>query len=157
MSKNSHDALRLTLTSSDEAIADSEISIVVAFNVTALLLDHEYLFTPMILNFPLGLLCLVTLFIIRPAISSDPQPGDENEQDEEGGKRVSSIRRSIRILSQLLRNRNVLVLLATVPVAKLVNPITELMFQYIPRKFDLSLASVSFPHTHIPCSGCLMF
>lgn len=116
---------------------------IVAFNVTALLLDHEYLFTPMILNFPLGLLCLVTLFIIQPDRSSDPLPGDENEQRQEGGKRVSSLRRSIHILSQLLQDQNVLVLLATVPLAKLVNPITELMFQYIPRKFDLSLASAS--------------
>jgi hypothetical protein len=101
----------------------------------------------MILNFPVGLLCLVTLFIIRPDNPSDPLPGHENERDEEGIKDVSSIRRSIRILSELLRNRNVLVLLATVPVAKLVNPITELMLQYIPRKFDLSLASVSFPNS----------
>ena len=115
--------------------------------VAALLLDHEFLYIPMILNFPVGLLCLVTLLIIRPDNSSNPLPGHENERDEEGNKAVSSIQRSIRILSELLRNRNVLVLLATVPVAKLVNPITELMLQYIPRKFNLSLASVSFPNS----------
>lgn len=111
----------------------------------------------MILNFPLGFLCLVALFFIRPKNSSHQVPNDENDQDEEESKRDNYLRRSIRILYQLLRDRNVLVLLATVPVAKLVNPITELMFQYIPRKFDLSLASVSFPHMIIPFSRSLMF
>ena len=93
----------------------------------------------------------MTLFIIRPGDSVGPVSGGEIERDEEWTKRVSSVRRSIHILSQLLRDRNLLVLLATVPVAKLVNPITEIMFQYIPRRFDLSLGSVSFMHTNIPC------
>ena len=124
--------------------------------VAALLLDHEFLYTPMILNFPVGLLCLVTLLVIHPDNSSNHLPGHESERDEEGTKAVSSIQRSIRILSELLRNRNFLVLLATVPVAKLVNPITELMLQYIPRKFDLSLASVSFPDSTFqdPVASC---
>jgi hypothetical protein len=129
---------------------------IISINVAALLLDHGFLYTPMILNFPLGLLCLVTILLIRPDASPDTLPGHENEQDEDGGKRVSSIRHSIHILSQLLHDRNVLVLLATVPVAKLVNPITELMLQYIPRKFDLSLATVSFSHTNNPSSRWLI-
>lgn len=123
---------------------------IVAMVFAALLLDHEFLFTPMILNFPVGLLCLVTLSLIRSDNPLHSLVLNENEQDEGGDKMLPSIQRSIRILSQFLRNRNVLVLLATVPVAKLMNPVNEIMFQYIPKKFDLSLAYVSFPHTGIP-------
>lgn len=121
---------------------------IVSIMVAAQLLDHEFLFTPMMLNFPVGLLCLVTLFVMRPDATQPtaPLPRDEYESERGSATKVlgSSIRGSSRILSELLRDRNVILLLATVPVAKLVNPITELMLQYIPKKFDLSLASVSF-------------
>jgi hypothetical protein len=120
---------------------------IVAIMVAALLLDHEFLFTPLILNFPVGLLCIVTLLLIRPDHDGlDSRPCHENERAKDTGKIVGSVQRSIGILSQLLRDRTILALLATVPVAKLANPVTELMLQYIPRKFDLSLASVSFPY-----------
>ena len=114
--------------------------------VTALLLDHGLLFTPLILNFPAGLLCLVTLLVI----GSNPYPGAlpdlDNVQNTEGSTPAPGpVQSSISILSQVLRNRNVLLLLATVPVAKSVTPVTELMWQYVPKRFDMSLATVSPP------------
>ncbi|KAM6477531.1 hypothetical protein HDV62DRAFT_395214 [Trichoderma sp. SZMC 28011] len=39
---------------------------ILSIMVAAQLLDHNLLFTPMIINFPVGLLCIATLFIIRP-------------------------------------------------------------------------------------------
>ncbi|KAH8821996.1 major facilitator superfamily domain-containing protein [Xylogone sp. PMI_703] len=116
---------------------------IVAIMVTALLLEHKFLFTPMLLNFPVGLLCLVSLCIMYLTDSDELSSDPDTERNEEGRKLRSSIQHSVRVLYQILCDRNVLVLLATVPVAKLVNPITELMLQYIPRKFDLSLATAS--------------
>jgi hypothetical protein len=116
---------------------------IIAILITSLFLDHEFLFTPMILNFPVCLICLVTLLMIRPGSASEPSSNHEDEQDEQQDKTEGSIRHSIGVLSQILRDRNALVLLATVPVARLISPITDLMLQYIPRKFDVSLGSVS--------------
>ncbi|RFU81920.1 mfs transporter [Trichoderma arundinaceum] len=117
-----------------------------AIMVAAQFLDHGFLFTPTLLNFPVGLMCLITLFIIHPGAPNPTDPLPRNEYESERGrgtKVLGSMRASSRILSELLHDRNVRLLLATVPVAKLVNPITELMLQYIPKKFDLSLASAS--------------
>ncbi|UKZ51060.1 hypothetical protein TrVGV298_004815 [Trichoderma virens] len=114
--------------------------------VAAQLLDHDLLFTPMIINFPVSLLCLATLSFIRPCAThpAAPLPRDGYESERGSATKVlGSIRGSSHILSELLQDRNVVALLATVPVAKLVNPVTELMLQYIPKKFDLSLASAS--------------
>ncbi|OKL58375.1 hypothetical protein UA08_06366 [Talaromyces atroroseus] len=116
---------------------------IVAIMLAATLLEHEYLFTLMMLNFPLGLLCLITIFMLRLDNNRSASADVEDELDNEPVDLVSSIRRSLRILPQLLHDRYIVVLLSTVPVAKLLNPIMELMFQYIPRKFGLSLAWTS--------------
>lgn len=68
-------------------------------------------------------------------------------------KVLGSIRGSSHVLSELLQDSNVVALLATVPVAKLVNSVTELMLQYIPKKFGLSLASVSYRSTSFLLRG----
>lgn len=47
------------------------------------------------------------------------------------------------MLVQVLQDRLVLAFLATVPVAKAVNPIGELTWQYIPKRFDVSFATTS--------------
>ncbi|OPB36050.1 hypothetical protein A0O28_0112160 [Trichoderma guizhouense] len=119
---------------------------ILSIMVAAQLLDHNLLFTPMIINFPVGLLCIATLFIIRPCAThpAGPLPRDGYESARGSAAKVlGSIRGSSHVLSELLKDRNVVALLATVPVAKLVNPVTELMLQYIPKRFGLSLASAS--------------
>jgi hypothetical protein len=111
---------------------------IIAMTIAALLLDHDFLLTPLMLNLPIGLLCLIILFVMR---ADSPA---ENGQSEEGARKLGSVKQSIHVLVHLLRQRKILVLLATVPVAKMVNPLNELMLQYIPRKFNMSLASVCF-------------
>jgi hypothetical protein len=117
---------------------------IVAIMLAATLLEREHPFISMILNFPLGLLCLIAVFMLRSDNdihdTSAPEVGTKEPTDF-----VSSVRRSLSILPQLFHNRYLLVLLSTVPVAKMLNPVTELMFQYIPRKFDVSLAWVCSP------------
>jgi hypothetical protein len=126
---------------------------ILSIMVAAQLLDHNLLFTPMIINFPVGLLCLATLSIIRPCAThpAGPLPRDGYESARGSAAKVlGSIRGSSHVLSELLKDRNVVALLATVPVAKLVNPVTELMLQYIPKRFGLSLASVGYRSTSFP-------
>ncbi|KAL6790345.1 major facilitator superfamily domain-containing protein [Trichoderma sp. SZMC 28013] len=117
---------------------------IISIMVAAQLLDNNLLFTPMIINFPVGLLCLATLSIIRPCATDPaaPLPRDGYESARGSATKVlGSIRGSSHVLSELLQDSNVVALLATVPVAKLVNP--RRGGQYIPKKFDLSLASAS--------------
>ncbi len=127
---------------------------IIATLVTAALLDSGFLLTPLILNFPIGLLCLATLTIIPADTSSKSLPNHGDEQDDDHPKTFSSFRRSVRILSQVLRDRNVLVLLATVPVAKASNPVLELMYQYVPKRFGLSFPTVSL---HLPRLSAIAF
>lgn len=129
---------------------------IISIMVAAQLLDHNLLFTPMIINFPVGLLCLATLSILRPCAThpAAPLPRDGNESVRGSATKVlGSIRGSSHVLSELLQDSNVVALLATVPVAKLVNSVTELMLQYIPKKFGLSLASVSYRSTSFLLRG----
>ncbi|UKZ84110.1 uncharacterized protein TrAFT101_000033 [Trichoderma asperellum] len=119
---------------------------IISITVAAQLLDHNLLFTLMIINFPVGLLCLATLSIIRPCATHPAAPLLRDGYESVRGsatKVLGSIRGSSHVLSELLQDSNVVALLVTVPVAKLVNPVTELMLQYIAKKFDLSLASAS--------------
>lgn len=119
---------------------------IVAIMLAASLLEREHPFISMILNFPLGLLCLVAIFMLR-SDDNKQTASAENRSDstKEPTDFISSVRHSLSILPQLFHNRYLLVLLSTVPVAKMLNPVMELMFQYIPRKFDVSLAWVCFP------------
>lgn len=123
------------------------VATIVAILVTAWFLDQELLFAPILLSIPLGLLCLVSLALIRPlaATAKVTGPDCENEREEEEGRRtlLGNLRRSWGIVTQLLKDRRVVVLLAAVPLAKLNNPMAELTLQYIPEKFDMSIASVS--------------
>ncbi|KAK3338083.1 hypothetical protein B0H65DRAFT_445996 [Neurospora tetraspora] len=122
------------------------------------------------LNFPLGVGCLGVLGVM-PGVKDkekggggggDSEVGEAGEDSEEGPllngdggddtnkngtngsmlSLLSSVKRGSTLLSELLtHDRRVLVLLATVPIAKCINPVEELMVQYIPRRFDISLAS----------------
>lgn len=114
---------------------------IMAILITASLLDHGLLFTPLILNFPLCLFCIGTLVIIRSSEATN-EDGHEGESPE---TLLSSIQRGVSVLFEILRSRNVLVLLATVPIAKSSTPIEELMLQYIPKRFGLSFAKVGLP------------
>lgn len=118
---------------------------IVAIMLAATLLEREHPFISMILNFPLCLMCLVAIFFLRSDKNQRASADDGNDlTKEDTADFISSVRRSLSILPQLFHNRYVLVLLSTVPVAKMLNPVMELMFQYIPRKFDVSLAWVRF-------------
>ncbi|KAH8647771.1 major facilitator superfamily domain-containing protein [Xylariales sp. PMI_506] len=117
------------------------LTAVLSLLVTASLLDHGFLILPLILNFPLGILCVITLVMIHGGDSSaKPQPGSEVHREENAHKFSDTIRRSSHILTEILRDRKVLILLAVDPIAKCVNPISELMWQYIPKRFDLSFS-----------------
>ncbi|KAK6086077.1 major facilitator superfamily transporter [Seiridium cupressi] len=122
-------------------LAAQTITSTIAALVTAALLDHGLLLMPLMLNFPIGVLCLLTLVVLHIDNSSESVPGCDNEQDADKSNTFRSIRHSIRILSEALRDRNVLILLATVPVAKVVNPIGEVTWQYVPKKYGISLAA----------------
>lgn len=120
--------------------------------IAASILDYGLLFLPLLLNFPIGLLCIVSLAAIRGTKSfesavSGHEDGQEEDDDADNHNNDNlnasrSIRQSARILGEALRDRRVLVLLATVPIAKAVNPIGELTWQYIPKKFGISFAVV---------------
>lgn len=115
---------------------------IVAIMLAATLLEREHPFISMILNFPLGLLCIVAIFMLRSDSDHQGASVGNDLAKNEATDFSSSVRRSLRILPELFHNRYLLVLLSTVPVAKMLNPVMELMFQYIPRKFDVSLAWV---------------
>ncbi|KAK7930996.1 hypothetical protein PG985_001708 [Apiospora marii] len=124
------------------------VATITSILVTAWFLDHELLFAPVLLSIPLGCLCLVSLVLIRPQATSTVQvPAsdceNELEQEEEGGTLLGTLRHSWGIVTQLFEDRRVVVLLAAVPLAKLNTPMAELTLQYIPEKFDLSIASAS--------------
>lgn len=130
---------------------------IVAIMLAATLLEREHPFISMILNFPLGLLCLVAIFLLRSDKNQRASADDGNDlTKEDTADFISSVRRSLSILPQLFHNRYVLVLLSTVPVAKMLNPVMELMFQYIPRKFDVSLAWVRFSLPDCKIHGSLL-
>ncbi|QGA18476.1 hypothetical protein EYB26_006161 [Talaromyces marneffei] len=116
---------------------------IVAIMLAATLLEREHPFISMILNFPLGLLCIVAIFMLRSDSDHQGASVGNDLAKNEATDFSSSVRRSLRILPELFHNRYLLVLLSTVPVAKMLNPVMELMFQYIPRKFDVSLAWTS--------------
>ncbi|KAB5554577.1 major facilitator superfamily domain-containing protein [Coniochaeta sp. 2T2.1] len=139
-------------------LAAQTITSTFATLIAAAFLDHGFLFLPLLLNFPIGLLCIASLAFVRGTKSSgsatsgrpDVQDDDDDEHinnnnnNNNGNLDTSrSIRHSARILGEVLQNPAVLVLLATVPVAKAVNPIGELTWQYIPKKFGISFAETS--------------
>jgi len=101
---------------------------------------------PLLLNFPIGLLCVASLAFVRGTKSSESVASDEsvdnNDNNNGNLNATQSIRHSARILGEVLQNPAILVLLATVPVAKAVNPIGELTWQYIPKRFGISFAEV---------------
>ncbi|KAA8629207.1 hypothetical protein SMACR_03730 [Sordaria macrospora] len=134
----------------------------------AALLDRGREMAAMGLNFPLGVGCLVVLWCLPGSRKGERRGGGGGGEGEgllNGGEResdgdgdvnkhvtmtlslsslLSSGKRSTAVLSELLaHDRRVLVLLATIPIAKCINPVEELMVQYIPKRFDISLASVS--------------
>ncbi|KAK8040248.1 hypothetical protein PG991_000036 [Apiospora marii] len=130
------------------------VATITSILVTAWFLDHELLFAPVLLSIPLGCLCLVSLVLIRPQATSTVQvPAsdceNELEQEEEGGTLLGTLRHSWGIVTQLFEDRRVVVLLAAVPLAKLNTPMAELTLQYIPEKFDLSIASVGQTKFHV--------
>ncbi|KAK8115443.1 hypothetical protein PG984_011945 [Apiospora sp. TS-2023a] len=119
---------------------------IVSILVTAWFLDHELLFAPILLSIPIGFLCLVSLALIRPQATAPKivVSDCESELEEQGSSTlIDSLRQSWNIVTQLFKDRRVVVLLAAVPLAKLNTPMTELTLQYIPEKFDLSIASAS--------------
>ncbi|KAK8054421.1 hypothetical protein PG996_013722 [Apiospora saccharicola] len=119
---------------------------IVSILVTAWFLDQELLFAPILLSIPLGFLCLVSLALIRPQATVAKVVAYDCESELEEGERstlIGTLRQSCDIVTQLFKDRRVVVLLAAVPLAKLNTPMTELTLQYIPEKFDLSIASAS--------------
>ncbi|KAJ4389993.1 hypothetical protein N0V93_007466 [Gnomoniopsis smithogilvyi] len=124
---------------------------IIAAQLTAVLLDHGYIFAPLMLNFPIGLVCLLVLALIpridakntdQVGVSVLARSEATNEADQKS-KLLTSVRHSSRIMAKVVDNRNVTLLLATVPIAKASNSVIELMFQYVPKKFDQSFATVS--------------
>lgn len=103
----------------------------------AALLDRGHLYMPLMLNFPVGLLCLLALLAIHIVTSKDPASHKDQETRD-----IPSIKSSIHSLVNVLRDTNVVALLATVPVAKSISPIGELTWQYIPKRFRVSLSDV---------------
>lgn len=124
--------------------------------IAATLLERGLLFLPLVLNFPIGLVCIVSLAVIRSAESSELAAsarkdvqgddgegyGNDSHTNRGNSEATHSIRHSARVLGEVLRDPVILVLLATVPVAKAVNPIGELTWQYIPKKYGISFAEV---------------
>lgn len=142
-------------------LAAQTITSTFATLIAAAFLDRGLLFMPLLLNFPIGVLCIASLAFVRGTrYSGSAASGRQDVQDEDDVQHINnndnnnngnldtsrSIRHSARILVEVLQNPAVLVLLATVPVAKAVNPIGELTWQYIPKRFGISFAEViGFP------------
>ena len=139
-------------------LAAQTITSTFATLIAAAFLDRGFLFLPLLLNFPIGLLCITSLAFVRgtrPSVSAasgrqdvqddaDNEHINNNDNENSGNLDTSrSIRHSARILGEVLQNPAVLVLLATVPVAKAVNPVGELTWQYIPKRFGISFAEVT--------------
>lgn len=124
---------------------------VVAAQIAAALLDRGRLLVPLMLNVPLCLICLLVLAMMPRTESSDHSEAAEasvlalgEDHNVEGKWEIfASLRRSTVVMVHVLRDHNVLLLLAIVPVAKASNSVAELMFQYVPKRFDQSFAAVS--------------
>jgi cobalamin biosynthesis protein CobD/CbiB len=119
------------------------ITSTISMLTAAALLDRGHLYMPLMLNFPVGLLCLLALLAIHLVTSKDSASHKDQETRD-----IPSIKSSIRNLVNVLRDTNVLALLATVPVAKSISPIGELTWQYIPKRFRVSLSDVGPAPAH---------
>lgn len=119
------------------------VGTIVPILITAWFLDQELLFAPILLSLPLGILCLISLVLIRPKVAIEEGLASGTEPSGDANTVNGTLRHSWGIITQLCKDRKVLLLLAAVPLAKLNTPMTELTFQYIPEKFDMSVAAVS--------------
>ncbi|KAK6854955.1 hypothetical protein PG995_008487 [Apiospora arundinis] len=119
------------------------VGTIVPILITAWFLDQELLFAPILLSLPLGILCLISLVLIRPKVAIEEGLASGTEPSGDANTVNGTLRHSWGIITQLCKDRKVLLLLAAVPLAKLNTPMTELTFQYIPEKFDMSVAAAS--------------
>lgn len=121
------------------------VGTILSILITAWFLDQELLFAPLLFSLPLGLLCLVSLALMRPKVAAKEVCHDETDEDRNTTSMKGTLRYSWGIIKQLFKDGRVLILLVTVPLAKLNTPMTELTLQYIPEKFDMSVAAVRSP------------
>ncbi|KAK8118279.1 major facilitator superfamily transporter [Apiospora kogelbergensis] len=119
------------------------VGTILSILIMAWFLDQELLFAPLLFSLPLGLLCLVSLALMRPKVAAKEVCHDEIDEDRNTTSIKGTLRYSGGIIKQLFKDGRVLILLVAVPLAKLNTPMTELTLQYIPEKFDMSVAAVS--------------
>lgn len=113
---------------------------VISITVTSSLMENGYLFTPMVLNFPVGIVTLIALFWIRPihqTRSSNPEVGLVTWRALK-----IELASTFAALTRLMTKPGGFGLLMAVPLAKMVEPLAEVTLLYVQKKFDFSFAQV---------------
>ncbi|RDW78927.1 uncharacterized protein DSM5745_05779 [Aspergillus mulundensis] len=131
---------------------------ILSLAATTSLLDHGRLFTPLVLNFPIGLVALLVLSRIRPI--SNKEDADRQDEAKDPNHIIPALRHEIRAavmaLSRLLRRPRGLSLLIAVPLAKLADPLAEVTLLFVQRKFNTDFAHASRLLTYQTLEGLVL-
>ena len=113
---------------------------IISITITASLMENGYLFTPMVLNWPVGIIALITLFWIRPihqTRSNGPKMGLVTWRALK-----AELASTLAALTRLITKPSGFGLLVAVPLAKMADPLAEVTLLYVQKKFDFSFAQV---------------
>lgn len=113
---------------------------IISITVTASLMENGYLFTPMVLNFPIGVVALITLFWIRPnrqIRSNNPSMGLVTWRALK-----IEVASALAALTRLMVKPGGFGLLVAVPLAKMADPMAEVTLLYVQKKFEFSFPQV---------------
>lgn len=126
----------------------------VSLSLTGYLLEGGYLFTPILLNFPLGILAVLIVAMIPS--------GAPSMRGMATGRALitwpllrQEIKSTVTALGGLVSDPRGLGLLLAVPLAKMVESLTEVILLYVQKRFGSSFASVSLTRPlrqGTPCS-----
>ncbi|KAH8719602.1 MFS efflux pump atnC [Beauveria bassiana] len=114
----------------------------VSLSLTGSLLEGGYLFTPILLNFPLGILA-VLLVVMMPS-------GAQSIRSMTAGRALltwpllrQEIKSTVTATGGLVSDPRGLGLLLVVPLAKMADPLTEVILLYVQKRFGNSFAYAS--------------
>jgi hypothetical protein len=117
-----------------------------AVNIAALFIDKKLEYMPLVLTFPVCMICLLTLFFMRPKkMTKTALECERANSNEERKWELGSLLQGAHAVVEICQNPNIMILLAIFPITKLIDTIYAVMLQYIPRRFGLSFATVSIP------------
>ncbi|VUC34832.1 unnamed protein product [Clonostachys rosea] len=136
---DSHRSLCYSFFSGAQAVTE-----IGAVNLAALFMEKKLEHMPLVLTFPISLVCFLTLFFMRPKkVAKTARECESGNAEEERKLGVGSLLKGVHTVVEICQDPNVLILLAIFPITRLIETIFAVMLQYIPRRFGLSFATSS--------------